>query len=675
MKIICDNCRTKYSIADEKVRGKVFKIRCKKCQNIIVVRGNQPQEEAQPAADSGDDYAGAGVGGDGETPSWHLVVNREQVGPMTASEVQDQYAKGEVNEDTYIWKEGFANWQRLGDTEEFAEMAQATKVAAPAMLAGAGAPEAEAADPGGYGAEPDQQWGQAAEAAPAPAQDQGWDQQPADDGVSWGQEPEVPQQAAPAPAPEPSPDPGFGAAAEPMADPAKLDQHSLAEDQQRDLFATYHGDDGLAPVDVGAMQGAGGADFGAASPDMFGQPQEQPAGEVVIRSTGGDDGAGLTGARNENSVLFSLSNLQDLAMGQKAEPVAAASPASAPSEAGDGSGLIDIRAMASSLTISSPAASDGSSALDDVPVLGGFSSPVAAAPVLMPTVEDEKPKWVLPLVLGMGVVLLGLVGLVVYLAVLRKPDPQAMLAANTAKATQPSSSDKTSNAPEKSDPADKTAGEAKDETKPAPAAEGSSAGGAEEKATTAADTKAEPAAKTEEAKGDKPRSKSKRRKGRRRRGRGGREPAAAPRASSSRGSGLPPARPSRARKRKRGGKDSLDDLIDGALAGGKKPKRRKPAAAAAPASNLPETLTKSEIQKGMRGTKAKVQGCFDRFKVPGLARVQITIGRRGRVTGAKVKGVFAGTPTGDCLSRAAKTARFPKFKGSPITITYPFILR
>ena len=39
MKIVCDNCATKYSIADEKVRGKVFKIRCKKCSHIIVVRG------------------------------------------------------------------------------------------------------------------------------------------------------------------------------------------------------------------------------------------------------------------------------------------------------------------------------------------------------------------------------------------------------------------------------------------------------------------------------------------------------------------------------------------------------------------------------------------------------------------------------------------------------------
>ena len=59
MKIVCDNCATKYSIADEKVRGKVFKIRCKKCSHIIVVRGGADgsveasSRDAAPAADAG----------------------------------------------------------------------------------------------------------------------------------------------------------------------------------------------------------------------------------------------------------------------------------------------------------------------------------------------------------------------------------------------------------------------------------------------------------------------------------------------------------------------------------------------------------------------------------------------------------------------------------------------
>ena len=46
----------------------------------------------------------------------------------------------------------------------------------------------------------------------------------------------------------------------------------------------------------------------------------------------------------------------------------------------------------------------------------------------------------------------------------------------------------------------------------------------------------------------------------------------------------------------------------------------------------------------------------------------------GRVSAARVKGMFAGTPTGACVQRAVKSARFPKSRGS-LSITYPFMLR
>ncbi len=41
MKFICDKCSAKYSIADEKIRKKVLKIRCKKCSHVIIVRDPQ----------------------------------------------------------------------------------------------------------------------------------------------------------------------------------------------------------------------------------------------------------------------------------------------------------------------------------------------------------------------------------------------------------------------------------------------------------------------------------------------------------------------------------------------------------------------------------------------------------------------------------------------------------
>jgi hypothetical protein len=77
----------------------------------------------------------------------------------------------------------------------------------------------------------------------------------------------------------------------------------------------------------------------------------------------------------------------------------------------------------------------------------------------------------------------------------------------------------------------------------------------------------------------------------------------------------------------------------------------------------------------MRRIKGRVQGCYDKFRVPGTAFVSVTISPSGRISSARVKGIFAGTPTGACLQAAARAASFPRFKGSAINIDYPFILR
>lgn len=50
MKFLCDRCRTRYSIADDRVRGKILKIRCKNCANVITVREGMIVELDGPAA-------------------------------------------------------------------------------------------------------------------------------------------------------------------------------------------------------------------------------------------------------------------------------------------------------------------------------------------------------------------------------------------------------------------------------------------------------------------------------------------------------------------------------------------------------------------------------------------------------------------------------------------------
>src|SRR3954466_3761825 len=149
MKIVCDACQAKYSISDDKVQGKVFKIRCKKCSNIIVVRGGAGAAEPAPAPQQEKDtrvYDYGYEGGDhapaGDDAVWHVVINQDQVGPMTAVEVQQRFAGGELDSETYIWREGFSDWLPLAPGDTFAQLAAAGS-----------APSRAAAGTGGGGAE------------------------------------------------------------------------------------------------------------------------------------------------------------------------------------------------------------------------------------------------------------------------------------------------------------------------------------------------------------------------------------------------------------------------------------------------------------------------------------------------------------------------------------------
>lgn len=152
MRIVCDNCGAKYQISDDKVRNKVFKIRCKKCSHTIVVRSKGEGEGASgESVDEATRVApapGPDAGGSVEsTPDavWYVVVNREQVGPLTPAEVERRYKAGEIDGDVFTWAEGMADWIRLSAVTEFVHLfpvAPAPVKATPAPVARAAAPVA-----------------------------------------------------------------------------------------------------------------------------------------------------------------------------------------------------------------------------------------------------------------------------------------------------------------------------------------------------------------------------------------------------------------------------------------------------------------------------------------------------------------------------------------------------
>jgi predicted Zn finger-like uncharacterized protein len=97
MKITCDQCSARYSVGDDKISGRVFKIRCKRCSHVIIVRG----EAQQPVAQADDVPADA----------WYAIVEGAQVGPWTLAELRRRRDAGDVDGETLVWREGLADWQ------------------------------------------------------------------------------------------------------------------------------------------------------------------------------------------------------------------------------------------------------------------------------------------------------------------------------------------------------------------------------------------------------------------------------------------------------------------------------------------------------------------------------------------------------------------------------------
>jgi predicted Zn finger-like uncharacterized protein len=610
MKIVCDNCATKYSIADEKVRGKVFKIRCKKCSHIIVVRGTEgdaPQAVDHSAGHGdnafGEDQATVAQGGGGGAADsvWHLVIDREQVGPMTASEVRAKVAAGQADAETYAWREGFGDWLRLGSIDDFKDLA-----AAPAGRV----------------------MHEAATQVPA-SNDEATRR--SDMGDLFGGQPREEEGGA---------SDLFGGKA--AAQPASA-SFAQAASTGEDLF------------------GGGGQ---AASP-LFSAPAPEARPRASAGQFGGGGGGGLeaapagepkmTGQRNENSVLFSLNNLQALATGGGAKASApAASEAQRPgyaSSKSEGSGLIDIRAMAAQTLSAAPSPSSGGE-LSDLPAFSAAPvfSPVVAAPILMPSPSSGMPKWVWGVIGGGGLVVVAMVVLVV-VVLTRSGRPVDVPPTTIALNTNPNPASGTSlgaleKGLEKAAGAEKAAAEkAAAEKPPEKAAEKEKSGSRKVAAA---------GSRHERSKKD--------------------DPLGLGASSPSSPSAAPAEKPS---KPKRGG-DDLDALLDGATGGRSEKRSAAPREAPPPPADdpsLPEQLQRGDIVSGMSAVSSRVHGCFEQYKVPGTAMVALVIAKSGRVQSANVQGALAGTPTGDCVGRAVKGASFKKFRGSSMSISYPFILR
>lgn len=125
MKVTCQACSAQYTIADDKVKGRKVKIRCKACQTPIVVDGQNPPpdagggaSEAPPALDPFAPETALAA----EADVWNVNLSDTDSRTMTTAEVLDGFRAGVLTADAYVWKDGMADWVPIMDCVELAPL-------------------------------------------------------------------------------------------------------------------------------------------------------------------------------------------------------------------------------------------------------------------------------------------------------------------------------------------------------------------------------------------------------------------------------------------------------------------------------------------------------------------------------------------------------------------------
>lgn len=150
MKFHCDRCNKPYVIADERVRGKILKIRCKSCSAIITVREGMDQVGVA-AGSGGPEMRHSVVGEQGALdsvspgspglpgrqdtfpqeqppaltgnpdldPEWHLSVGGEQEGPYSLVDARKWISQRDADVEVYCWRDGFDDWRLVEEVPFF----------------------------------------------------------------------------------------------------------------------------------------------------------------------------------------------------------------------------------------------------------------------------------------------------------------------------------------------------------------------------------------------------------------------------------------------------------------------------------------------------------------------------------------------------------------------------
>jgi predicted Zn finger-like uncharacterized protein len=539
MKIACEACGAKYTIADDKVRGRKVKIRCKGCGTPIVVDGQQGGGPglSDSEADAALETEAAVV--------WSVNLSDTDSRTMSLEEIVQGYASGLVTADAFVWKDGMADWVAILESE-----------IAPLLGGVESLPSVPAPEPDAPGAvEP---------VAAAPA---GFPL------ASNSPRATMPLFTAPNQA---------TGAARPAATRAQVQP-----DNTQDLF--------------------GGI-------DAAGAEEEEVATSAPIIPQAGASAYGdgnMTGARNENSVLFSLDALKagfsPSAPAAKATTKAPKAPSAGgrPQQPSNPDDPFGMGASAGLMGVGGGGALFGGNnqALLNAPAPPPPPAPPSPAQLAagMVPMAAARPNNKLVLIVGAigGVVIIGLILALVL-------------------------------------------GKKQDET---PSAEGS--------ASASAGASVAPSALAEINKDEQPASK----------------PDETPAASAS---AAPPASASAAPETKTTDKTPTAVAAVTKTTTTTTDATKKKEDPIPPGASDAPPFSKSAAISALTAASMSAAVCKKPGGPTGSGKATVTFAPSGRVTTATVSGAFAGTPTGGCVASGFRKAHVPAFSGSAVTVSKSF---
>ncbi len=189
MKFLCENCKAKYQIGDERVAGRTLRMKCRKCGHLIEVRpgasdahvtapgqtmlpevapsealewkslhppvahplANTPPPRpahAAPPRPAPPRPAGAGLAGafqkavepaplrasaaptESSASEWHVGVDGSPVGPLAVAALRRMAIAGQIDATSLVWREELDEWKPLGAVAELASVLEAQRESA-----------------------------------------------------------------------------------------------------------------------------------------------------------------------------------------------------------------------------------------------------------------------------------------------------------------------------------------------------------------------------------------------------------------------------------------------------------------------------------------------------------------------------------------------------------------